>query len=105
VEKAVAVVVGKAPPPVGVGGGEKGGCSSIRPTGLVTVEAGEKVVDEMVDEVATPAEPEAMAAVAAVRAVGVTEAEMEAERTEPVVAADRVPAMVVVVAIGRSLGR
>jgi len=33
VEKAVAVVVGKAPPPVGVGGGEKGGCSSIRPTG------------------------------------------------------------------------
>jgi hypothetical protein len=30
---------------------------------------------------------------------------MEAERTEPVVAAERVPAMVVVVAIGRSLGR
>jgi hypothetical protein len=70
--------------------------------------AGEKVVDEMVAEVAIPAEPEAMTAVAAVRAVGVTEVtwvEMEAERTEPVVAAERVPAMVVVVAIGRSLGR
>jgi len=85
---------------------EKGASGVARARGgLVTVEAGEKVVDEMVDEVATPAEPEAMAAVAAVRAVGVTEAEMEAERTEPVVAADRVPAMVVVVAIGRSLGR
>ena len=71
------------------------------------VEVGEKAVVEMVDEVATPAEPEAMAAVAVVNAVGVTEVtwvETEEERTELVVAADWGPAMVVVVAIGLSLG-
>ena len=59
------------------------------------------VVVEMVDEVATPAEPEAMAVVnAVVNTVGVTEVtwvETEEERTELVVAADWGPAMVLVV--------
>ena len=60
------------------------------------------VVVEMVDEVATPAEPEAMAVVnAVVNAVGVTEVTWveteEEERTELVVAADWGPAMVLVV--------
>ena len=87
---------------------EKGALGVARALGVsAMVEVGEKVVVEMVDEVATPAEPEAMAAVAVVNAVGVTEVtwvETEEERTELVVAADWGPAMVVVVAIGLSLG-
>ena len=87
---------------------EKGALGVARALGVsAMVEVGEKAVVEMVDEVATPAEPEAMAAVAVVNAVGVTEVtwvETEEERTELVVAADWGPAMVVVVAIGLSLG-
>jgi hypothetical protein len=95
---------------------EKGALGVARARGVsATVEVEEKVVVEMVDEVATPAEPEAMADVAAVRAAGVTEVtwvETEEERTELVVAAVWAPAMVVVVvvvsmvvvAIGRSHG-
>ena len=92
---------------------EKGALGVARARGVSeTVEVGEKVVVEMVDEVATPVEPEAMAAAAAVRAVGVMEVtwvDTEEERMELVVAAVWAPAMVVVVvvdAIGRSsLGR
>jgi hypothetical protein len=94
---------------------EKGALGVARARGVsATVEVEEKVVVEMVDEAATPAEPEAMADVAAVRAAGVTEVtwvETEEERTELVVAAVWAPAMVVVVvvamvvvAIGRSHG-